>query len=534
MKEGAFVSALRLIEDALDLVKRADALAWTIYLAGAVPFFALLLFEVTDLFQNPFVAEHFIFAALLLALLYFWLHISQSVFCARLYGTLVEQQGRFREQLIPSVKCQCVLAGSKLLIWPITLCLVIPHAAITMFYQHSLFVAQEHAQQQAGSNWRITVKEARYDAAYRQVQAICLLLLVFALRVLVWLNLFVLLFVIPSLWKTLTGMENNLTRNPQLLLNPTSIMALCVLSYLALDPLVKAACVLRRFARQSQSSGRDLRLKLSLIGRVATAALLVITLIATPRPARAEVSDRQMKQAIHHVFHDPANSWNLPVVRPAKKPTGAFASFAQSIADQMDKAWDNLGKAIDRFVEWLNNLFSTHHRTTEQKQKPVTKADTTVLIACFSALLAAAVIFSLWQRRRRLPARRIEAAAVAIKPIDISSEDIAASDQTEQEWIALARGFQKAGDFRLALRAFYLSSLATLARSGLISLARGKTNLEYSRELERRAKRHGPQLVTIFRSNLQLVEKSWYGNYPATETAVESFLQNLSALEEAL
>ncbi len=221
MKEPAFPSAIRLIEDALVLTKRADPLAWLIYLAGIVPFFGLLLFETTDLVQNPFAVERLMPVAFILALLYVWLHVCQSVFCARVYDTLTQQENALKTQVGSAVVCQSVLAGSKLVLWPITLILLVPHPVVTMFYQHSLLATDESR----ARGWRATIVESRKDAVYRQTQSICLLITVLLLRAILWINLFFLLFVLPSLWKTFTGIEGNVTRSPQILINATSLVA---------------------------------------------------------------------------------------------------------------------------------------------------------------------------------------------------------------------------------------------------------------------------------------------------------------------
>ncbi len=527
------------MEDALVLVKRADALAWLIYLAGVVPFFSILLFEITDLVQNPFAVEHLPTIALGLAVLYGWLHICQSVFCARIYGTLTEQDGQLGTQFAAALVCQSVLSGSKLVFWPVTLVLLVPHAVVTMFYQHSLLVPEEFS----SYGWRATMAESKKDAIFRQSQATWMLALVFLLRAVLWMNLFLLLFVLPSLWKTFTGVEGNVTRSPRVLMNPTSVGALCILAYLGLDPLVKAACVLRRFARQSETSGRDLTLKLLNVQRNAAAAIVLVALLslsphavaAPTAPATwptSAASAGQMKRAIEGVFRDPSNTWNLPAVEPPRRPSDGFASLMRSAVDHLRQAWEDVNSAVRAFEEWLKRIVSNSADANRLKQRPASKTDVSIVIACFSALLILAALFVLGRRSRHSRPEPSAAVASSAGALNMLEEDVAVADQTEDEWITLAQQYRAAGNFRLALRALYLSSLATLARHGMISPARGKSNLDYSRELQRRAKRVGSDFVTVFRTNIQLFEKSWYGAHPATEETLDCFLRNLSVLQE--
>ncbi|MBV9407101.1 MAG: DUF4129 domain-containing protein [Acidobacteriaceae bacterium] len=540
MTASAFTSAIRLLEDSLVLLQRVDPLSWLIYFAGVVPFFSVVLFEITDLFQSPFAAEHLLLIALTLALLYFWLNVCQSFFAARVYATLTGQSSSLRKQLAASAPCQLIIAGSKLLAWPIALILIVPHAIVTTFYQHALLVSNEFSR----SGWRATLAEAKKDALHHQLEAIWMLVIVLLLRIVLSLNLFVLLFILPALWKTFTGMEGNVTRVPQILVNPTSFTALLVLSYLALDPLVKAACVLRRFHRHSESSGQDLRLRLSLLKRAALAATVLIVL-ALPRHALAAsnpntphpmVQADQMKHAITQVFHDPAATWDLPVLEPQTQRSGPFTAFLNTVVQRMKKIWRSVDDAIAAFINWVRKILSGGALPKPQPQHPQSSMQVSMLLALFSALLAIAVLFALWRRRRARPSI-VQPIAVSAGPAAITAHDPDPAEQDFNEWIRIAAQYRSQGDFRSALRALYLSSLATLARHGLISLARGKSNRDYISELQRRAKRLGVDnatgAVSAFRSNVRLFEQIWYGMHPATEETLDRFQQNLSAFEKS-
>lgn len=521
MKEGAFSSAIRLLEDALSVVKSADAVAWVVYLAGVVPFFGALLFDLTDLMQNPFAAERLAWMTLVLAVFYMWMHICQSVFCGRLYATVTEQPSVLKAQFTAAARTQTILAGSKLLVWPLAVGLIVTYPAVTMFYQHSLLPEG-------------FVAEAKRDATYRQAQAASMLASVLLFRALLWINLLSLLFMAPQLWKTFTGLESKVTRAPQILFNPTSIAALCVLAYLGLDPIVKAACVLRRFARQSERSGQDLSLKLRAIQKGLVASL-VIGLFLIPLRLYAvqpnEVSAGQMKRAMEQVFHDPANRWDLPVVQPRKHASGPFETFVDSIADHVNHLWDDLNMAIQRFEEWLRRVMPQADRMGGHEQRAASKTDVSIVVAIFSALLAIAVVVAMWNRRKHSGPQQAAAMAVAAPKIDALEQEVHAADQAPGDWLQLAERYRMGGDFRLALRALYLSILATLGENGLISLARGKSNLDYVRELQRRAKRRGPEFTDLFRANVRMFEETWYGEHPATEKTLENFLKNAGQLQ---
>ena len=103
---------------------------------------------------------------------------------------------------------------------------------------------------------------------------------------------------------------------------------------------------------------------------------------------------------------------------------------------------------------------------------------------------------------------------------DIQDENVGADQLPGDGWMKLARELLERGELRLALRAFYLASLAHLAARNLISIARFKSNREYERELRRRGHSF-PDLLAVFGDNLASFERIWYGLHEANRELVE-------------
>jgi hypothetical protein len=142
------------------------------------------------------------------------------------------------------------------------------------------------------------------------------------------------------------------------------------------------------------------------------------------------------------------------------------------------------------------------------------------------ALALAWIVWTGWKQQRR-PAPRVLAAvsAVAVPP-DLNDEKLEASRLPSDEWLALAREQMARGEWRLALRALYLATLAGLGAQGLVTLARAKTNLDYERELGRRAAGRA-ELVGGFRARRLAFERVWYGRDVAGEPEVRAWLGEL-------
>jgi hypothetical protein len=76
------------------------------------------------------------------------------------------------------------------------------------------------------------------------------------------------------------------------------------------------------------------------------------------------------------------------------------------------------------------------------------------------------------------------------------------------------------------LRALHLATLARLGAQGLIALAKFKTNLDYERELRRRAVTQS-DLPGKFAAQRREFEAVWYGRTEANEVGVRAWLTEL-------
>lgn len=123
------------------------------------------------------------------------------------------------------------------------------------------------------------------------------------------------------------------------------------------------------------------------------------------------------------------------------------------------------------------------------------------------------------------------ATALAAQPVpDVADENVGAEQLPEDGWTSLARELLGRGEFRLALRAFYLASLAHLADRNLVSLARFKSNRDYERELQRRAHAF-PDLQTLFGENVSCFDRVWYGRHEVTGELVTRFATNVERIK---
>lgn len=537
MRESAIASALRLAEDALALTRSVNAFAWAIYAAGMVPFFGLLLLDVTDIARSPIALERLLMMSFALALCFVWMHACQAMYSAALLAEATDTEFvSDRRRWVSTVCIQAALQPAKLIAWPFALALLVPHGAVTMFFQHALLAgAKGHAKV------RDVMSEAADQAGAKKGESYCFLGIVLLLRILLWTNLLVLLVTLPALWHMFTGIDTAITRRPTLLLNPTSWVALLSLCYLALDPTVKAACVLRALARESRRSGLDLRIRLARLRSVGVVGVMAIMLCMGSRVALGNelsnrgqaISPNQMKAAINSVFHDPSLSWDLPVARKRGPPKNVLYSFVESAYDKVTDAWRSAAKWMGSLEERLRRWLAGAPQATPNKDTVPEPWGIATAVEALAIMIGTAMALMLWRSRSRRPVRAEAMAENAGAPI-MESAELDSGTRPQEEWLALAEEYAISGNLRMALRGSYLASLAALSDAGLISTGKGKSNLDYLREMQRRSKRGPTEVASLMRTNVNIFERVWYGEHDIDQQTYAAFRHNAAEMRRCL
>jgi hypothetical protein len=139
----------------------------------------------------------------------------------------------------------------------------------------------------------------------------------------------------------------------------------------------------------------------------------------------------------------------------------------------------------------------------------------------------AVLLIRFWKKRQR---ESVVTALPVAQPVpDLADENVGADQLPGDGWTTLARELLGRGELRLALRAFYLASLAHLADRNLVRLARFKSNRDYERELQRRAHAF-PELQAVFTENVLSFDRVWYGRHEATGELVTQFAANVERI----
>jgi hypothetical protein len=262
-----------------------------------------------------------------------------------------------------------------------------------------------------------------------------------------------------------------------------------------------------------------------------TIAALLLMVFGSLLYAAENKQAQQLDQAIGKVIQKSEYQWRLPHEKNELPDKSFLARAMESLNRYLMKGISVVKKWIEAIQRWLLKHSPTRSGPPAGGGGFSAAAQRWLLIA-LSALVAAILLYTLWRVRKGRSQPEIIAQPVAAVP-DLNKEDVAANELPEEGWQSLAQELMQRGELRLALRAFYMSCLAFLARSELITVARFKSNKEYEKELIRRAHSYA-NLLDAFSENLVVFERSWYGDHEVTGDLLKHFVSNQQRIKESV
>jgi hypothetical protein len=542
-------SGLELIEEATHILRTAPMATLLVYYVGTIPFVLGFLYFWADMSRNPFASRHLAEGALGVAVLFIWMKYWQSVF-ARLVRARLAAESKPAWNLRQHLRVllvQAIIQPSALLLLPLSIIpLGLPTPWTFAFYQNVIALADPDS-----SDISVSIKKAWKQASLWPLQNHVILGLTAIFAGCVFLNCCTIALVIPGLLKMLFGIESIFTQSPVSMFNTTFFTAMFGLTYLCIDPILKVIYALRCFYGESLQSGEDIKSDLKRFGvapqKTGGALVLLIALVCVPHLQAQESSDTapsaavqgipnippaELDRQISEVIKERKYAWRMPREKTVSdEEAGVITKFFQKIGGM-------IRDTVKSVLEWIDNFF---RRLFNRKGSGSGGDDlgfgwiTALQILIFSlvaVLLAVLAIFLMRTWRARKSSVTAVASAEIQSPPDLADENVAADQLPEDGWTRLARELLDRGEYRLAMRAFYLASLAHLAQRNLISIARFKSNRDYANELQRRA--HAlPELLPVFGNNLSVFERIWYGMHEVNRDLVNDFAANVEKIKTA-
>ena len=526
---------MNLAEESVHLLRSLPAKAWIQYALGTFPFVLGLLYFFADISRGAYGETHLAPASLIMAFLYLWLKFWQGVFAQSMAAKLYGREGRpWTLRRIWNVTIiNAVVHPVGMLLIPISALLFVPLPTVLAFFHNLTFVADG-----GEPSLRANIVRAGGLARKWYSNNLGYMFVIKFFVFFVYLNWVVTLSFLPDLARMLLGTDIAPLQAADLVLNSTFQAVVFLLTWLCVSPINRAAYALRCYYGESIHSGADLKAELKFLRgaglKAAVAGFALLCFSAAPSSAAepAEPTQRtdELDQQIQDVLKRPEFSWRSPRQEATEEDQGMAGRMSKAIVNFANKALEKIGDAARALVEWLMNL--ADEEEPQRRNSDSSSFNWGGLIRGLMWTLIAAVAIALIYLGVRLWNQQPQTVVLAetVTP-DLTAEDVTADELPEDEWLTLAHDLLNKGDSRLALRALYLACLAHLGERELVTISRAKSNREYQRELNRRA-RLMEELLHAFSENMHSFERVWYGVHEVTRTMFEQFEQNLHRIRQ--
>jgi hypothetical protein len=519
---------LDLLEQSVHALRLASPGTLLCYYTGSAPFVLAALFFWSDMSRSGLAEQHLVGGAIGLSVLFIWMKVWQSIFALKLSAQIASDPA---PRITPGavvrvVASQTLIHSTGLFLIPIAANILLPIVWTFAFYQNAtVFGLREPSLVAlARRSWK--------QACYAPMQGHTALAVLTLFAFFVFLNVAITMLFAPQFVKMFAGMETNFTLSLESSVNTTFLAAAIGVTYLCIDPLIKAVYVLRCFYGESRSTGEDLRVTLRSFEKPVLAIVILWLVLAVPCSTRAAApgvepppptSERgtELNRSIDKVLQRPEYTWREPRPKRERKEKEG-STLWQRVREWLKKIFQSIGDFFDK-------LFRRRGAPGAGKFAFSAHGFLYIFIA-LALLIIGLLVWLLWRMRSRTASAEMEATPAAPVP-DLASEDVAGDELPVDGWTKLALELLERGELRLAMRAFYFSSLAHLAARNLVSIAKFKSNRDYERELLRRS--HAlPDLTKTFAENVSVFDRVWYGLHEINADLLQQFRGNVERIRE--
>ncbi len=575
MKEGVH-SGLEISEQAVALLRRTPLHLWVTYYLGTIPFVLLFVTFWSETAYGYSLVGWRNQIALALAVAYIFMKYFQARFAQSLLVTLENRsiQPIARQHSFAIFVNQAWLHATGIIALPLAALFVFPFGWVNAFYQN-LSVLDDGKFENSRALVRAAVDEARrwpkqnhfviwlltphslllagltflflYPLMGAYVPealglhvgfllSIVLFLMLPAMPVgaVVYYNLQIGVLFILMLLKSFLNVEHQLL-NALNTSNQSLVLLMLAATYLCLDPAIKAAYAVRCFYGRTQHTGGDLRVRFQLLQKgstIAKALLLSLSILLCSQALAQDTAQpgiERLDSAIDVELEHPRYIWQAPEATDIED-LGLLGRFLQTVADWVKSAFKWIGETIVDIIEWVWDRGRNDSSSSTGWGGLATITSLSFLLKLLVVILIGTIIYLAIQYFREKPLQADEVIALSAPAPDLEEESTTADQLPRDGWLALAQELAAAGNTRLAMRAYFLASLAMLGEANFIGIALFKSNQDYYRELHRRIQSQ-PELCTLYRDSMHHYEAVWYGDHTPTLQHLERLKNNQQEMQ---
>ena len=233
-------------------------LVYALYCAGTVPFLLAFFSFCAEMSYNRSARNNCAASAIAMALTYGWMKGLQAFCCRELVRVYTGNATRWWRPatMLAIWSKQIALQPFGFFIKPLAWLLIFPVTYVSAFFQNLTIL---------GGEGRKDVRKSWELARLWPKQSYAVYGLLSLLALIVFFDLYAVVFSIPFLLKILLGIENFMTRSYTWAFSPVLLIAVAAITYFVIDLLAKAIEVIRFCDGESLTTGADLLRRLAVV-----------------------------------------------------------------------------------------------------------------------------------------------------------------------------------------------------------------------------------------------------------------------------
>ncbi len=521
-----------LLDEAYFLIRDNKFELLPLHLLGSVPFIAGLMLFIYQLGHRRADDVDIVVWAMALTALFCWKNLFCCLFNDAMMRVLSGDSPRLTMRQLATAGARltillswCLVIFCLTIAFPLTLVILFPlmFLLVPLYWATAGVICATDVQSGIFS----IIKKIFLHLGRRPVHAVAGAFIMLLIMLIVFLNLMGMTLIIPAILKTFFNLDtafshvSDISALVGLLFNSTIFSIVLGVAWLLLEPLYTSYCMLRVFYGESKLQGLDLKAK---VLRFSRNALLIAVIFFSGAVVSAENTPenksvtgekktaRNIEDDIKHTLKKSEFQWRDEFV-PVKSNKESW------IWHYVKEAIDYAGKKLKGFFKWLNKVFNKIIPDFDLPNNSGPGATWFILWEVgkyvLLLLLLAAVIIFLYRYIKKRKEMSLVGEGISLMSLpDLNDEELSADVLEQGEWLKLGSDMLAEGQYRLALRAFYLGCICALADRRLLNVAIGKSDYEYFAELKRRGHSE-PELITGFGEAIKVFQRVWYGDYPA-------------------
>ena len=199
------------------------------------------------------------------------------------------------------------------------------------------------------------------------------------------------------------------------------------------------------------------------------------------------------------------------------------------ISKEIRKEVDRFGKAWKSFTNWLEKWWD---RVNELFSGGAIKASGNLFIGLFIACCCLVSGYLIWKYLLQRQSGKSSSTGVRTSASQLMEDDLdVALSKSAEEWVLEANRHAKEEDYRLAIRAIFLSLIRVLDDEGLLEYTRSSTNGDLLVGLISHDVKH---VGAPFRRLVNQYEFIWYGENNAGEAEYASCKEEYKQISDSL